>query len=142
MKKLILITAFCSIAIPNIAQEIPAGKLGYPLGTYLTVEGVAAKPGFKVNPTCTLSVDTVNGEHLYKPITIVVDNINTKFPQDRRIVIRGYESGKMIGTPPAVIKAAKESGEDIAVSQAHWHFYRFFVLTSWVTPKPEQQSEK
>jgi len=141
---LIIVTLVVS-GVARAQNEVPTGKLGFPLGTYLTVEGEAAKGGFKVNPTCTLVVDTVNGKRLQRPVSIVVENLNMKdpLPQQGRVVIKGYESGKMIGTPPGAIEAAKEAGKNIPLPQAGWQFYRSFVLTSWVHPeRSESQKDK
>ena len=70
-------------------------------------------------------------------------SIENPLTQHGRVVIKGYESGKMIGTPPGAIEAAKEAGKDIALPQTGWQFYRFFVLTSWVQPKrAENQKDK
>ncbi len=142
---LLLIGTLVAAGVARAQNDVPSGKLGFPLGSYLTVEGQAAKAGFKVNPTCTLVVDTVNGKPLRQPVPIVVEHLNivNPLPQHGRVVIKGYESGKMIGTPPGAIAAAKEAGKDIALPQAGWQFYRFFVLTSWGLPKrPEIQKDK
>ena len=42
---------------------------------------------------------------------MVVENLNIEnpLPQTGRVVIKGYELGKMIGTPPGAIEAAKEA---------------------------------
>jgi hypothetical protein len=45
------------------------------------------------------------------------------------------------GTPPGAIEAAKEAGDDIAVPQTGWQFYRFFVLTSWVQPERTEKQQ-
>ena len=134
---LLIIVTLLASGVARAQNDVPAGKLGLPLGTYLTVEGEAAKGGFKVNPTCTLVVDTVNGKRLQRPVGIVVEdlNIDDPLPQHGRVVIKGYESGKMIGAPPGAIDAAKEAGKELAVPQAGWQFYRFFILTSWVHPQ-------
>lgn len=113
-------------------DAIPKGRLGHPLGTYLTIEGVRAEAG-KVG-TQTLLVDTINGKKLDEPIGVWIDNV-ASLPKGELCVIKGYESGKMIGTPPAAIEAAKEAGKDITVPQAGWQFYRFFVMTSSVEPE-------
>lgn len=141
MRSILIVLGLAVIASLGFAADIPSGKLGFPLGTYLTVEGTAAKPGFKVNSTCTLIVETVNGKHLDQPIAIVVEDTGMPLPQEGRIVIRGYESGKMIGTAPAEIDAAKEAGKEITIPQAAWQFYRFFILTSWVEPKPGETGD-
>lgn len=112
--------------------SVPEGRLGHPLGTYLTIEGVRAETG-KVG-TNTLLVDTVNGETLDRPIGISVDNVKS-LPEGERCVIKGYETGKMIGVPPAVIEAAREAGRNVPPAQAEWQFYRFFVMISSVRPE-------
>jgi polyhydroxybutyrate depolymerase len=82
-------------------------------------------------------VDTVNGKRLAQPVSIIVENLNSEnsLPQQGRVIIKGYESGRMIGTPPGAIAAAKEAKKEITMPQAGWQFYRFFVLTSWVQLK-------
>src|SRR2546425_5049390 len=75
----------------------PGGVLGDQLGEYLTVEGVRAEGG-KVG-TRTLLVDTVGGKKLAKPVPVWVHNLD--LPAKQRCVLKGYESGEMIGTPPA-----------------------------------------
>lgn len=113
----------------GVWDDIPAGKLGFPLGTYLTIEGEAAKPGPKVNSTCTLLVDTVNGKRLDAPVFIWIDSLKGSLPQTGRIVVRGYESGRMVGVPDEVAEK-----EHLPEPQAVWHFSRYFVVTSWVQP--------
>jgi hypothetical protein len=41
----------------------------------------------------------------------------------------------MIGTPPAVIQAAKDDGKDITLPQAGWKYSRYFIVISVVEPK-------
>ncbi len=110
-------------------EDIPMGKLGYPLGTYLTIEGIRMEKG-KVG-TQTLLVNVVNGKKLPSPIPIWIDNIkNPGLPKDTRCVFRGYESGKMIGVPNEVAEK-----EQIPQSQAVWQFFHYFTVTSVVEPK-------
>ena len=112
------------------AQDIPDGGLGHPLGTYLTIEGVRAEQlmwGFPMR------VDTVNGKKLEKQIEVWVSNVD--LPKDARCILRGYETGSMIGTPPAVIEAAKEDGKDVTLPQVGWQFQRVFIVLSVVEPK-------
>lgn len=137
MRRILLILALLGIStLGKASDEVPLGKLGLPLGKYLTVEGEAAKPGLKVNPTCTLVVDTVNGKRLKEPVDIWIDNV-TALPQGERCVIKGYESGRMIGVPPEVAEA-----ENIPVPQAAWQFHRYFIMTSSVQPKNLAKSER
>ena len=113
-------------------QEVPAGRLGFPLGTYLRIEGVKVE-GPKYGGR-TLLVDTLNGKKLDTPIDVSIENVDS-LPKDTRCILRGYEMGQMIGTPPAVEQVAKEEGKDIILPQAGWKFHRFFIVTSVVEPK-------
>jgi len=109
----------------------PGGVLGGQLGEYLTVEGTRGDGG-KAG-TRTLLVDTVGGKRLATPVAIWVDNLD--LPAKRRCVLKGYESGGMIGTPPAVVAAAKERGKDAGVAQAVWQWRPYFVALIVVEPK-------
>ena len=127
---IVAVAVLVAACLVGQAEPLPSGKLGHPLGTYLTIQGVRAEKG-KVNPTCTLLVDTVNSNKLEAPVSIVVESLgDCYFPADTRIDIRGYESGRMIGLPYEVAKA-----ENIPLPQAGWQFFRFFVMTSCVEPK-------
>jgi hypothetical protein len=114
------------------AQDVPAGRLGHPLGTYLRIEGIRIEgPKYAGR---TLLVDALNGKKLETPIDIAIENVDS-LPKDTRCILRGYEMGQMVGTPPAVEQAAKEEGKDISQPQAGWKFYRYFIVTSVVEPK-------
>ena len=117
------------------AQEVPAGRLGHPFGAYLTIEGVREEPGTTmVTGVCTLLVDTVNGKKLNTSIRIWIENVDS-LPKDSRCILRGYETGAMIGVPPAKIQAAKEEGKEINMPQVGWNFNHYFIVTSVVAPK-------
>ena len=137
MKCLTSLAILCSfLCAAHASDDIPQGRLGHPLGTYLTVEGVRAESG-KVGVQ-TLLVDTINGKKLDEPMGIWIDNV--ELPHGQRCIIRGYESGKMIGLPFEVAKA-----ENIPLPQAGWQFFRYFIMTSAVQPeglakKPERVS--
>ena len=143
----------CIIAMPQATAEptapgsgkviaappMPPAKLGTYLGEYLTVEGVRAEVG-KVGKQ-TLIVDKVGGKKLDTPIPMWVHNL--ELPADKRCVLKGYELGEMIGTPPAVIAAAKEQGRtDVGESQAAWHWRPYFVVLIAVEPKGLEVREK
>ncbi|HKA08586.1 MAG TPA: hypothetical protein VKD71_15110 [Gemmataceae bacterium] len=143
----------CLIAIPRATAEptapgggkviaappMPAGKLGTYLGEYLKIEGVRAEFG-KVGKQ-TLIVDTVGGKKLDKPIHMWVQNL--ELPAKKRCVLKGYELGEMIGTPPAAIAAAKEQGRtDVGESQAAWQWRPYFVVLIAVEPKGLEVREK
>ena len=113
---------------PVERTALPAGRLGPPLGTYLQIEGVRLESG-KVG-TRTLLVDTVDGRQLVEPIGVWIENVpDPGLPAGVRCVLRGYESGEMIGIPDAVLEA-----ENLPAPQAAWQFRRYFVMTSAVEP--------
>jgi hypothetical protein len=125
------VTLLASIVLGAVGSSraddpIPAGRLGHSLGTYLKIEGVRVLEG-KVG-TQTLLVDTVNGKLLDEPLAVWIDNV-VALPKEGRCVLRGYESGRMIGLPPEVAKA-----ENLPTPQAAWQFFRYFVMTSSVQP--------
>jgi hypothetical protein len=125
----------------------PGGLLGDPLGTYLTIEGVRSE-GTKIE-TDTLLVDTIDGKKLDKPISLVIHgativNHNLQparlnLPAQQRCIIKGFESGQMIGVPPAISAAAKEQGwRDVPMSPVLWQWRPHFVALVVVEPKDLQ----
>ena len=104
--------------------EVPIGSLGFPLGSYLTLEGKRVD-GIKTGVR-TLSVDTINGKKLDKPIGIEVKNVDLPPPQFR-CTVKGYETLRMGGVPPAVEQAAKEAGKPINRPQEGWQVKLYFV---------------
>jgi aldose 1-epimerase len=112
--------------------ELPVGMLGFPVGSYLTIEGTRTD-GMKTGER-TLLVDTVNGVKLAEPFGIWIENIDS-LPYGR-CVLKGYETLRMIGPPPAYFAAAKEAGrEDTTTTpQAGWQVDWYFVATSVVSP--------
>jgi hypothetical protein len=114
------------------AQEVSPGRLGYALGTYLKIEGVKMAEGFKTGNR-TLIVDTVDGKKLTEPIQVWVENV-VSLPESMRCILKGYETGGLIGLPPAVEEAAKEEGKSVNLPQAVWQFRRWFVVLSVVEP--------
>jgi hypothetical protein len=121
-------TRFPRIELRN--SIVPTGSLGQPLGRYLTVEGLRVEDG-KVGVR-TLRVDTVNGQKLREPVFIWIENVD--LPEGGRCVLKGYENCRMIGVPPAVVEAARESGKRVILPQAGWQMQMFFVATSVVSP--------
>lgn len=122
----------------------PTGVLGDELGVYRTIEGFLSE-GIKVE-TGTLNVDTVDGKKLDQPVSMVIRgaviaNHNVQpatlsLPPKKRCILKGYESGEMIGVPPAVSMAAKEQGwNDVPMSPQHWQWRSYFVALVVVEPK-------
>jgi hypothetical protein len=112
-------------------QPSGVGVLGERLGAYLAIEGTRAERG-KVGVR-TLLVDAIGGKKLAKPVAIWVENLD--LPAEQRCVLKGYESGRMIGTPPAVFAAAKEQGREVSGSQAVWQWQPYFVALIVVEPE-------
>lgn len=101
-----------------VTPRQPGGILSDELGVYRTIEDVRSEGG-KVE-TGTLLVDTVDGKKLDKQIPLVIrgavvvdQNLQPailRIPAGQRCVLKGFESGEMIGVPPAVSTAAEEQG--------------------------------
>ncbi|HEY2838174.1 MAG TPA: hypothetical protein VGJ26_03445, partial [Pirellulales bacterium] len=114
------------------------------LGEYLTIEGVKDEGG-KVEYG-SLVVDTVNGKKLDKPISIMVTGAyiadhnlrpaSLDLSAKQRCVFKGFESGSMIGVPPAILAAAKEQGwKETPMSPVGWQWRPHFVALIVVEPK-------
>ncbi len=82
----------------------------------------------------TLLIDRINGKRLDHPIGIWVDNMDLP-PAQFRCILKGYETVRMLGTPPAVEQAAREAGKDISLPQAGWKMQLYFVALSDVALK-------
>lgn len=115
-------------ATPSVldGREVPFGRLGYRLGSYLTIEGKRAD-GPK-SGTQTLLVDMINGKRVANPIGIWIDNAN--LPPKFACTIKGYETIRTLGIPPARIVAARETGKHIDLPQAGWQVQPYFVALS------------
>ena len=108
----------------------PIGSLGVPVGDYVTIEGVAVAGRL-------LNVDTLNGRKLETPVAITVEDIEPP-PKEGRVVLKGYETLKMIGVPPGEEAAAREEHRELQLPQAVWQAYLSFVATSVISPKTLQ----
>jgi hypothetical protein len=149
-----LAAVLCAITIPIALGQSPVGPRGAKvvaagprqpggilrdeLGVYLTIEGVLAK-GVKIE-TGTLLVDTVDGKKLDKPIPVLIRTRGYPFsidlPAKERCVFKGYESGEMIGVPPAIPTAFEEQGrKDVPMSPFPWRWRPYFVALIVVEPK-------
>ena len=111
--------------------DLPIGELGYPIGSYLVIEGKRVD-GIKTGVS-TLAVSKVNGNELKKVIHIWIDNID--LPKGKKCIIKGYETFKTLGVPPAVIQAAEENNKDVTMPQWGWQVWFYFIATSVVSPK-------
>ena len=120
---------------PNDGKEYRShktGRLTDSLGELITIEGIQAEFGKGVDTL--LMVDTVNGVKLAEPRGVTIAGF--RIPKNVRCVLKGYETGSMIGTPPAVMDAAKEQGlEPPPVSQAEYQWSTHFVVLIVVEPQ-------
>jgi hypothetical protein len=110
----------------NTTVERPVGRLGYRIGSYLTIEGVRAEKG-KVG-VHTLIVDTISGYKLDEPLGIWIENV--ELPTGVRITLKGYETGVWSGTPDEVLRATGATAPQI-----EWGFHFYFLATSIEQPK-------
>jgi hypothetical protein len=94
--------------------DVPIGSLGFPLGSYLKLEGRREDGGMAGDQT--LLIETINGKRLGNRSVIWVENVRLPPPQFR-CVLRGYETVRMIGDPPALEQAEKEAGENVGLVQ-------------------------
>jgi hypothetical protein len=117
----------------------PKGSLGQPLGDYLTIEGITPDQDFKVGSF--LWVSKVNGKALPEKVGIPIEGFDSSaVPRRTRCVLKGYETGRMVGQPPAVVAAAKEAGLRPPPSPAApWHFSRHFVVLKVISPGDRQK---
>ena len=146
MRTLPRIAAYCSIGVatwlmPPIALrpargvstwppvlrngEIPIGSLGHSLGSTLTIEGIVER-----TLVPSLRVDRVNGRKLPEMVRIPVDA--PSLTADRRYILKGYETVRMIGLAPAAVAVAKEAGKPVPAVQAAWSLQLEFVVLSVV----------
>ena len=112
---------------PDESQRVPVGRLGYPLGSYLTIEGVRSSDGKGAKQY--LAVDTFSRHKLPRPVAMY---FRFFLPAGVRCVFKGYETGEWTGSAPEeVLRFAP--GEDL-FSQAVWGFQNRFVIVSVVQP--------
>lgn len=107
--------------------QTPIGRLGYRLGSIITVEGYRDE---KAKGSKYLLVDTIDGEKLKTPIPIWVES-GEGLPSATRIILKGFETGKWIGTPDEFTAAYPEKGSD----QMGWQFFHFFIVTTAIAPE-------
>ncbi len=135
---------------PTLLRGIPVGGLGFPVGTDITIEGTfpygkggdihppdgAVFPaGGKVEGSF-MFVEAVNGRKLAEPVYVMlIEGNGATLPANRftgRFSVRGYETFKLTGTPPAVAAASKESGESFTETQRGWEVtFEFAPLSSF-----------
>lgn len=142
--------AYGQVTNAEVRPRQPGGLLGNQLGEYRTIEGIGSA-GIKVE-TGTLMVDTVDGKKLEQPIALVIrravavdHNLQYsvfKIPPNQRCILKGFESGEMIGVPPAVSVAAKELGwKQVPMSPTQWRWRPYFVALAVVEPKDLQLNQ-
>ena len=116
---------------------VPIGTLGFPVGTYLTIEGVKEKSSLKYDQHWL--VDTVNGSKLAEPVSIVMQTANGS-TNGTRCGFKGFETLQMIGPPPGYVAAAKEAGRrdivrNLEQEQDGWQLLFYFMDTSGMSTR-------
>ena len=116
------------------------GRLTDRLGELITIEGTQPEGSRAGKGSATsLRVDTVNGVKLTEPRNVPISGF--RIPKDIRCVLKGYETGSMIGTPPAMSQAAKEQGKKPPIpSQAAYQWYTDFVVLIVVEPHSKAEA--
>lgn len=116
---------------PSFLMTRPTGRLGFPIGTYLKIEGhryKPTKPPLKVQAR-TILIDTVQGKQLDIPIKLSIKNVDTDFLEiGTRCVFNGYESGVWVGSP-------EDLPPGTPVESTKFHFHSYFVVVSVEAPK-------
>ncbi|NVM24168.1 MAG: hypothetical protein HWN68_20610 [Desulfobacterales bacterium] len=98
----------------------PTGRLGHPIGSYLTIEGYRSDKG--KNPNCYV-IDKVNGAKLERPVRVWVENLKLPRPEpSTRCVINGHETFRWWGQPEEV--RAAEGWEQAQHSFQPGFFFR------------------
>ena len=115
----------------NFARK-PIGRLTDNLGELITIEGIQTEEDRRSKSGPLLSVDTVNGVNLKKPRSIEISGF--EIPPDVRCVLRGYETGCMIGQPNAEIQAAEELGQEPEYLPLAYQWSTRFVVLIVVEP--------
>ena len=100
------------ITVEDLSKRPPIGRLGKPLGTLVTIEGVyVLEPDGKSDPRRAMTkeawrrfrIETVDGKRLPKPVDyeIVRDRLIRKMkPRNgERFKLLGFESGHFYGAP-------------------------------------------
>ena len=135
---------------------IPFGTLGYPVGSYLTIEGPNPK-WYEQHGKAIYSVlvDIVNGSKLAKPISIEVQirqdptqlksNLYSMLSSTNyeRYTFKGYEIMGLYGGPPAFEAAAKEPGwrplpSTFVSQESTWHLGYSFQVMFVISPNQDQ----
>ena len=147
MKLVLSLVAAVGMTTCLRAAEMPKGEFGFPLGTYLKIEGSRALKtqkdprSPKVAYERAIMVDTVNGRKLERPIRLDVSN--AVLNSDVRYVLRGFEGGATAGGfPDEVVREENKFCEKHGDAQQGWHFRVTFTVTSVVEPEGAELDTK
>lgn len=124
--------------------QMPIGRLGFPLGTYLEIEGrraPATQQGISQQAQARhtlgnrLSVIQVNGRLLKTPVIVEFDarDFNAAKYGDQQFVLKGYETGACAGRPEE-IPEFKDAPVPALAGALTWRFADHFKVTSIVLP--------
>jgi hypothetical protein len=74
------------------------------------------------------------GDAWFHMTAVTIGEIN--LPTKQRCILKGFESGEMIGVPPAVRLAAKEQEwQELPMSPVQWQWRPYFIALVVVEPK-------
>lgn len=114
--------------------KVPVGSLGRPLGTYVTIEG-HRYPHQVQGSQWVLVVEKVDDKKLLKPVNLWIDNIG-RLPASGPIILKGYESARMVGVPPAYAAASRQDHQKPPAwtlkPNARWQMELFFTVIKTV----------
>jgi hypothetical protein len=121
-------------SVTSSSNPVQMGQTGKPIGTYLTVEGVLRGSGSMDNPR-TLTIDSINGDKLNKPVGVAWQCAMTKAPPlKEHLILKGYETGEWAGVPPEAESVLAQKHPGYIGPQAVWQFAIRFVITSAIQP--------
>ncbi len=124
-------------------ERPPSGMLTDAIGQLITVEGMMPDDAIgKKNGSARFRVDTVNGVRLENPRRVRVQGM--EIPRNIRCVLKGYETGEMVGTPPAVAQAAADLGKNYSDQRqmSGYGWATHFVALILVAPSAPQDQPR
>ena len=113
----------------NSELAMPLGRLGYPYGTYLTIEAQTINAG--VYNAMDLLVKSVNGHKFATPVRVKLGIFlhHRIFPDDVSVVIHGYEWGSL----KPVYSQNEAEGQVDPAEAVDWETINIFHYTSRAT---------
>lgn len=119
-----------AVQYSNLGDRVKIiGHFGIPIGQYIIIEGKRSKTDNLATTSNTLSVEKLNGKTLKIPADIKLDDIDS-LNEGVVYVLKGYETGGMIGIPPPNEIARRQGGQ----MEFGLRFQVSFKIVESVTP--------